>query len=60
MSSKTKIVVLHMKEIIYTVIFAALALLLILLLVFMFLPNKMNLKTASKNISRGSIPLTSP
>ena len=40
MSSKTKIVVLHMKEIIYTVIFAALALLLILLLVFMFLPNK--------------------
>lgn len=39
MSSKTKIVVLHMKEIIYTVIFAILAILLILLLVFMFSPG---------------------
>ena len=39
MSSKTKIVVLHMKEIIYTLIFAALAVILILLLVFMFLPT---------------------
>ena len=39
MSSRTKIVVLHMKEIIYTVIFAILAILLILLLVFMFFPN---------------------
>lgn len=38
MGSKTKIVVLHMKEIIYTVIFAVLAIVLILLLVFMFLP----------------------
>ena len=36
MSSKTKIVVLHMKEIIYTVIFAVLAIVLILLLIFMF------------------------
>lgn len=39
MSSKTKIVVLHMKEIIYTAVFAALAIILILLLVFMFLPK---------------------
>lgn len=39
MSSRTKIVVLHMKEIIYTVIFAVLAILLILLLVFMFFPG---------------------
>lgn len=39
MSSKTKIVVLHMKEIIYTVVFAVLAIVLILLLVFMFLPK---------------------
>ncbi len=39
MSSKTKIVVLHMKEIIYTAIFAVLAIVLILLLVFMFLPK---------------------
>ena len=38
MGSKTKIVVLHLKEIIYTVIFAVLAIVLILLLVFMFLP----------------------
>ena len=36
MSSKTKIVVLHMKEIIYTVLFAVLAIALILLLFFMF------------------------
>lgn len=40
MSSKTKIVVLHMKELVYTVIFAVLGILLILLLIFMFLPNK--------------------
>ncbi len=39
MSSKTKIVVLHMKEIIYTTVFAVLAVVLILLLIFMFLPK---------------------
>lgn len=39
MSAKTKIVVLHMKEIIYTVLFAVLAIALILLLVFMFHPK---------------------
>lgn len=39
MSSKTKIVVLHMKEVIYTVVFVILGILLILLLTFMFLPN---------------------
>ena len=39
MSSKTKIVVLHMKELVYTAIFAVLGILLILLLIFMFLPN---------------------
>lgn len=39
MSSKTKIVVLHMKEIIYTAIFLALAIVFALLLVFMFLPK---------------------
>jgi len=43
MSSKTKIVVLHMKEIIYTAIFAFLAILLIILFAFMFSPkNKAN------------------
>ena len=40
MSAKTKIVVLHMKELIYTAIFAALGILFIVLLIMMFLPNK--------------------
>lgn len=40
MSSKTKIVVLHLKEVIYTGIFAALAILLIIVLVIMFAPGK--------------------
>ena len=46
MSSKTKIIVLHMKEIIYTIIFAVLAIVLILLLIFMFHPEQ---HTNSKN-----------
>ena len=40
MVSRTKIIVLHMKEIIYTAIFAALGILLIILLVIMFRPGK--------------------
>ena len=40
MSSKTKIVVLHMKEIIYTAVFIALGIILIILLAFMFFPKK--------------------
>ena len=40
MGSRTKIIVLHMKEIIYTAIFAALGILLIILLVIMFRPGK--------------------
>jgi len=44
-SSKTKIVVLHLKELIYTAIFAVLGILLILLLVFMFLPDSKNKTT---------------
>ncbi len=39
MSSKTKIVVLHMKELIYTGIFAVLGILFIILLIIMFLPD---------------------
>lgn len=39
MSSKTRIIVLRMKEIIYTAIFIGLALLLIILLFFMFRPE---------------------
>ncbi len=40
MSSKTKIVVLHLKEVVYTAIFAALGILLVILLIFMFLPGR--------------------
>lgn len=40
MSAKTKIVVLHMKELIYTGIFAVLGLLFLVLLIMMFLPDK--------------------
>ncbi|MDD3360164.1 MAG: hypothetical protein PHW34_00645 [Hespellia sp.] len=36
MGAKTKIIVLHMKEIIYTLVFLALAILLVILLVIMF------------------------
>lgn len=39
MSSKTKIVVLHMKEIVYTAVFAVLAIVLVALLIFMFRPR---------------------
>ncbi|MDE5679356.1 MAG: hypothetical protein K2I01_02840, partial [Lachnospiraceae bacterium] len=48
MSSKTKIVVLHLKELIYTGIFAVLGILFIVLLIIMFLPhNKKSEKTIS-------------
>lgn len=40
MSAKTKIVVLHMKELIYTAIFVVLGILLVLLLIYMFSPDK--------------------
>lgn len=40
MSEKTKIVVIHMKELLYTAIFTALVIILIVVLVFMFLPEK--------------------
>ena len=39
MSSKTKIIVLHVKELIYTGIFAVLGILFIVLLIIMFLPG---------------------
>ncbi len=38
--AKTKIIVIQTKELIYTAIFAGLGILLILLLIFMFLPSK--------------------
>ena len=48
MSSKTKIIVLHMKEIIYTVIFAALGILIICLLFFMFGGSKKSTSSPQK------------
>lgn len=40
MKSKTHIIILHMKEIIYTIIFAILAILLVILLIYMFSRKK--------------------
>lgn len=51
MSAKTKIVVLHMKELIYTAIFAALGLLFIVLLIMMFLPGKDSGETDNPAVS---------
>lgn len=42
MSSKTKIIVLHMKEIIYTGIFAILGIILIIFLILLFVPGNNN------------------
>lgn len=53
MSSKTKIVVLHMKEIIYTVVFIVLAIVLISLLVFMFLPRGKDETISEKKYNPG-------
>lgn len=53
MSTKTKIVVLHMKEIIYTAIFAVLGIVLILILLFMFLPKQSDAKKSSKEYMPG-------
>jgi len=39
-SAKTQIIVLHMKEVIYTFVFAGLSILLIFLFLYMFLPSK--------------------
>ena len=51
MSAKTKIVVFHMKELIYTGIFGLLGILFIILLVMMFLPGKKNTPPAEENSS---------
>ena len=53
MSSRTKIVVLHMKEIIYTAIFAVLAIILALLLLFMFSPSKKESSLTEKKYTPG-------
>lgn len=54
MSSKTKIIVLHMKEVVYTVIFLILAILLGVLIFFMFGPGKS--MTASSSVSSRYTP----
>ncbi len=54
--SKTKIVVIHLKEIIYTAIFAGLGILLIILLIVMFLNKKEDTdSTASGNQYRPGV-----
>ena len=60
MSAKTKIVVLHMKEVIYTGIFAALGILLIVLLVMFFLPEKEDTGTNQDTVSASAISLYIP
>ena len=59
MGSKTKIIVLHMKEIIYTAIFLALGLLLIILLAVMFRPDSSARNTdMDKKYTPGTYPST--
>lgn len=55
MSAKTKIVVLHMKELIYTGIFAALGILFIVLLIMMFLPGKKEAASDDTPVTTDSI-----
>ena len=55
MGSKTRIIILQMKEIIYTVIFAALSLLMIFLFVYMFF-----LKKDSESAETASAPTYTP
>ena len=53
MSSKTKIIVLHLKELIYTGIFVLLGILFLVLMIIMFLPSKDAGKPAlSDNVAR--------
>lgn len=54
MSAKTKIVVLRMKELIYTGIFVALGILLIILLIAMFLPKGDGSSSGESNGSRSN------
>lgn len=55
MSSKTKIVVLHMKELIYTGIFVLLGILFIVLLIIMFLPDKDKTQGSVETLSESGI-----
>ena len=60
MSSKTKIVVLHMKELVYTGIFALLGIWFVALIIMMFLPgNKSAKETSSMGIYQPGVYSTS-
>lgn len=56
MSEKTKIVVIHMKELLYTVIFTALIIILVIVLICMFLPSGDD----NKHVANSPLPSTSP
>lgn len=56
MSSKTKIVVLHLKELIYTGIFALLAILFIVLLIIMFVPKNKEEKSVPETPQSTYVP----
>ena len=53
MSSKTKILLLKKRELIYTLLFAALAVILIVLMIWMFLPAVRKSSQASASFSPG-------
>ncbi|NBJ92584.1 hypothetical protein [Parablautia muri] len=56
MSSKTKIVVLHLKELIYTGLFALLGILFIILLIIMFVPKDKKQETTIETPSAVYVP----
>lgn len=56
MSSKTKIFVLHLKELIYTGIFVVLAILFLVLMIIMFLPAKENGKPSLSDDGARYVP----
>lgn len=53
MSAKTKIIVVKAKELIYTALFICLAIILILLLIFMFAPEEKNVRTSASVYTPG-------
>lgn len=62
MSAKTKIVVLHRKELMYTGIFIALGVLFMILLIMMFLPDKENSQPRETNstVTTDAVPIYIP
>lgn len=62
MSAKTKIVVLHRKELMYTGIFVALGVLFLVLLIMMFLPDKESSKPRETNstVTTDTVPIYIP